>query len=330
MPFDEAGGDSLTAMRLWFIVEEALGRPLPLDTLQFDATPSRLIAAIETVLTAPVPSAAGNGDTRPLVFLMPAYEGDVPILATFRAAFADRIRFTVIRYPSWREMIDARIDFDAIADASVDQILAQSAGRPVLLSGYSFGGFVAWEVARRLIRLGTTVQFLGLIDTRRAQPLTRDRLMVRVGRIWTDAALLRKTLRLLFRRSAFRTLRTFVRLAMRLPSRASFAFHARLIAELRLWALHAWTFEKLPIEVTLFTTYDPLSPHPDYGWGALCDNLAIVPIGGSHTTVFEPAYRDLLCERFLDKVSAAARSSAAIADSMPSASAKIAAGASPE
>jgi thioesterase domain-containing protein len=297
-------------MRLWFLVEEALGTPLPLDILKFDATLTQLIAAIETFLATRLPGpGATDDDTRSHVFLLPAYEGDVPRLAQFRAAFADRIRFTVIRYPDWRGMIDARIDFDAIAAASVAQIRAQSTGKPVLLSGFSFGGFVAWEVARRLIRSGTPVDFLGLIDTRWAEPSSRDKLIVRVSRIWEDAALLRKTLRLLFRLSAFRVLRAFVRLAMLLPTRAAFSFHTRLIAELRLSALHAWTFEKLPIGVTLFTTYDPLSPHPDYGWGALCDKLTVIPIGGSHTTVFEPLYRDILCDRFLETVTAAARPS---------------------
>jgi amino acid adenylation domain-containing protein len=310
MSFDQAGGDSLTAMRLWFLVEEALGTPLPLDILKFDATLTQLIAAIETFLATRLSGpGAADGDTRPHVFLMPAYEGDVPRLADFRAALADRIRFTVIRYPNWRDMVDARIDFDAIAAASVAQIRAQSAGKPVLLSGFSFGGFVAWEVARRLIRSGTPIDFLGLIDTRRAEPSLPDKFIVRVSRIWEDAALLRKMLRLLFRLSAFRVLRAFARLAMLLPTRAAFAFHARLIAELRLSALHAWTLEKLPIDVTLFTTYDPLSPHPDYGWGAMCDKLTVIPIGGSHTTVFEPLYRDILCDRFPEMVTAATRPS---------------------
>jgi hypothetical protein len=37
MPLDVVGGDSLTAMRLWFIVEETLRTPLPIETLRFDA-----------------------------------------------------------------------------------------------------------------------------------------------------------------------------------------------------------------------------------------------------------------------------------------------------
>jgi acyl-coenzyme A synthetase/AMP-(fatty) acid ligase/thioesterase domain-containing protein len=319
MPFDLAGGDSLAAMRLWFIIEETLGTPLPIDTLQFDATPSQLADAIETLLAAPSPSpTAADEDTSPHVFLMPAYEGDVPMLAHFRAAFTGRIRFTVIRYPGWREMIDAAIDFDAIATASVAQIRGQSGGKPALLIGYSYGGFVAWEVARRLICSGEAVAFVGLIDSRRAPPGWQDKLVVRVSRIWNDAGLLRKALGLLFRLSAFRVLRALGRLAMLLPTKAAFAFHTRLIAELRLEALRAWTFERLPIGVTLFTTYDPQSPHADYGWRAMCDDLTVIPIGGSHTTVFEPLYRDVLCNRLLEKVTEAARASGAIAKSAAS------------
>ena len=44
------GGNSLDALRLWFRIEELLGLRLPLETLETDATPSRLAAAIEQKL----------------------------------------------------------------------------------------------------------------------------------------------------------------------------------------------------------------------------------------------------------------------------------------
>jgi non-ribosomal peptide synthetase component F/serine acetyltransferase len=50
LPWDAAGGDSLSALRLRFIIEEALRQPLSADTFLPDATPSALVQAIESRL----------------------------------------------------------------------------------------------------------------------------------------------------------------------------------------------------------------------------------------------------------------------------------------
>jgi thioesterase domain-containing protein len=99
---------------------------------------------------------------------MPPADGDLPQHARFRAVLKDEIRCVVIRYPTWQEMIDAGGLFDAIVGSAVSQIVAHQDCDAYLLVGYSFGGFVAWETACRLVQMGRRVAFVGLIDTRRA------------------------------------------------------------------------------------------------------------------------------------------------------------------
>ena len=86
----------------------------------------------------------------------------MPILAQFRATFAGKVRFIVIRYPQWDEMIDEGGGFETLVDAALQQIRALSDGGRYLLAGYSFGGIVAYEVSRRLTELGERIGFLGL------------------------------------------------------------------------------------------------------------------------------------------------------------------------
>ena len=47
LPWDQAGGDSLQTLRLWFRIEEMLGARLSFDAMKSDATPSELIDAIQ-------------------------------------------------------------------------------------------------------------------------------------------------------------------------------------------------------------------------------------------------------------------------------------------
>ncbi len=180
-------------------------------------------------------------------------------------------------------------------------------------AGYSFGGFVAWEAARRLLEAGSKVDFVGLIDTRRGRDLEPQRTLLRKDWLsWSDGVALRRMLRLLLRLSAYATLRMVGRLAMLLPARAAFALHSHLIAELRLNALRQWTFEPQQIRATLFRSSEAMSLTPDFGWRALCEDLTMIPIGGSHTSLLEPPHREILCEHFLAALTQAGEHAARI------------------
>jgi thioesterase domain-containing protein/non-ribosomal peptide synthetase component E (peptide arylation enzyme)/acyl carrier protein len=314
LQWDQAGGDSLRALRLWFLIEEALDKRLPLDALDSNTTPRDLIAAIEklfTTLSLPVVPAS---DVRPLVFLMPAFEGDSPALVRLRAAFEGKIRFAVAHYPSWREMIHAEGRFDLIIDAVVAQVVATCGENDCLLAGYSFGGFVAWETARRLTESGRHVTFVGLIDSRRADLVNSPKsqsILAKVGRMLRSmyansraahVIVLRSLIRRLIGMPALPILHAMGNLAMLLPAQAAYTFHANLIAEWRLRALRKSEIKPLRVTVTLFRSDEYLSISPDFGWGALCAKLDVVSIGGSHLSLLEPPYRALLCERFLEAV----------------------------
>ena len=165
LALNQTGGDSLDAMRMWLLIEKTLGRRLLMDVLESDPTPSQLSAAIERQLCAAAVKPSQS------VFLMLPAEGDSPTLSHFRSVLKDQIRFVLIEYPGWREMIDAGAGFEALVDAAVAQICGQSRENECcLLAGYSFGGLVAVETARRLAKRGRQVGFLGLIDTRVERP----------------------------------------------------------------------------------------------------------------------------------------------------------------
>jgi acyl-coenzyme A synthetase/AMP-(fatty) acid ligase/thioesterase domain-containing protein/acyl carrier protein len=302
--WDQTGGDSLKAIQIWFQIEERLGCKLPpLDVLDDSATPNRLMAVIEQHLSRRGAADTATESAAPLVFLMPGIAGDEPLLARFRAACASGARFRTLEYPEWRQTMEAGAGFAAIVDAVFAQICAEPACECYRLAGYSFGGFVAYEAARLLAASGRKVCFLGLLDSRRwdmARLSQRYRaLLADPGRI--PVALLRLMLALFVRRQWFVPLGAMAQVAMARPTAFSFTFHQHLNDKLRLGALRQWKLAPLDVPTTLFLSDDRLSGAPyDYGWGALCNSLSVVHIGGTHASMMEPPLRDELCVRFIE------------------------------
>jgi pimeloyl-ACP methyl ester carboxylesterase len=109
--------------------------------------------------------AADGIDCRPTIFLLPGLDGDEPRLAAFRAALSDQMHFVLIDYPDWPEMVEHGRSFDIMVEHAISQIIAAVPTGDLLLVGYSYGGDVAFAAASRLVEVGRTVRFLGILDT---------------------------------------------------------------------------------------------------------------------------------------------------------------------
>jgi acyl-coenzyme A synthetase/AMP-(fatty) acid ligase/thioesterase domain-containing protein len=287
----DTGGDSLDAMRLWLLIEQALGRRLLMDVLDADPKPSEIAAHLERQLDL------GSSDQGQVVFLMTPAEGDSPGLAHFRSALGNQIRFSLIKYPDWRNMIDAGSSFEALVEAAVHQICEQTHEHDsCYLAGYSFGGFVAMESARRLADHNRHVSFLGLIDTRTERP-TGTR---RTRKVPVAFAIAGKIMSALIRLSAFRPLKLMGQIATLLPAKSAFTLEFMLNARLRTRSLGRFQLKPLNTPVTLFRSDE--GSLKDNGWGVYCNDLTIVPIGGDHHSILAPPYIDLLNQRFLESL----------------------------
>jgi amino acid adenylation domain-containing protein len=315
IPWDEAGGDSLGALHLWCLIEEALGTRLAIESLESNATPAVLIAALEKRLS---PAAAGSAPPAgaagpPLVFFMPPADGDTPLQAQFRAAFHHQIRFEVVQYPPWRDMIDGGGGFDVLVDAVVAQVVATGGG-DIFLAGYSFGGFVAWETARRLAALKRRVSFVGLIDTQREfQSSSPQGRIAKAGNLIRAVsrprdmcvAAMQRSLKFLARKSAFRPLRQFGRLASLLPATAAFTCYYHLNYQLRVQAMRRSPLRPSAAPTYLFRTDEFSVQAAESTWGGLAADLKVISVGGAHLSVLRPPARENLCRQFLQAVHAA-------------------------
>jgi thioesterase domain-containing protein len=243
-----------------------------------------------------------------LVFFMPSLEGDMPLFARLRAAFAGQVRFEVPHYPSASELMRCGGRFEAIVDAVVAQVRMQAKGAPYRFLGVSSGAFVAWEVARRLVEAGEPVRFIGLLDARRsAEPLPPRISLAAFGRglVIRPRSTLGDLARKLAAKSAFNRLRMLHFAVSVLSRKQATRFRMRLGILLRRKALDDATIGRLNLPATLFRTEDQWSGPHDYGWGALCRQLSIVNIEGTHLAMFAPQHLDSLRDRIVEALEAA-------------------------
>ena len=158
--WEDAGADSLKSLHLVLRLEKALGRTVPFDLISREMTARDLALLLdgegrETVQETGLPT----------VFLVPGLFGDGPILAEFRRSFGGDLRFEVVDLPDIGEPLGVHRDMAASGRFVGEEILRRTEEKEIYLSGFSFGGTVAFEAAHHLQRKGRVVRFLGLLDS---------------------------------------------------------------------------------------------------------------------------------------------------------------------
>jgi acetoacetyl-CoA synthetase len=163
--FFELGGNSLLAARLLRAVQDLTGCALPLSALVQAPTVARLAALIEERGPLPSPTVvrmrAGTG--RPL-FLVHGLSGTVMECWTV-------VRSLRSERPVWglqAHGLDGKEPphrtVEAMAAAYLADLRAVQGAGPYSLSGFSFGGLVAYEMACWLVQQGERVEQLVLLD----------------------------------------------------------------------------------------------------------------------------------------------------------------------
>jgi thioesterase domain-containing protein len=163
----DLGGNSLKAVQLFQAIDTLFRMKLPVSTLLEAST----IEALARIIRggAALPSRASlvlvqPTGSRPPLFCIHTHTGNVLFCRDFpkyagpdqpiyglqsQAACGDRPHFSV----------------DEMASAYLEQLKSVQAEGPYHLFGYSFGGLVAFEIARQLIAQGQRVRFLGMFNT---------------------------------------------------------------------------------------------------------------------------------------------------------------------
>jgi thioesterase domain-containing protein/acyl carrier protein len=164
--FFEAGGDSLKAITFMMDLERALGLELSLTLITEAPQFGRLCEAVrEDRATRYVPLVhLKPGDGLPPVFIIPGLDGTVAGLfqMTRRMTYPGAVigiqaRGLTGEEPPHRTVEEMGADY-------LREVKARQPEGPYYLCGYSFGGLVAFEMARQLWERGNEVAMVGLFD----------------------------------------------------------------------------------------------------------------------------------------------------------------------
>jgi len=165
--FFELGGHSLMAARILAEIRQRTGRALPMATLLHAPTLRSLTAAIESEdwqagsrLTTLVRDGSG-----PPFFLVHSMTGNVLQLHSLVKALG-KGRPVIGIQARGLDLDETPLDrVEAMAEDYLEAICARQPRGPYALGGFSFGGLVAFEMARRLRARGEQVALLVLLDT---------------------------------------------------------------------------------------------------------------------------------------------------------------------
>ncbi|MBB2148391.1 non-ribosomal peptide synthetase [Pedobacter gandavensis] len=166
--FFELGGHSLLAVKVMAAIEKETGKRLPLATLFENANIQKLAKKLrpdeeEVKWEALVPIKT-SGSKHPLFMV---HGGGLNVLvfqSISKYLDEDQPLYGLQALGLNRETVLYN-SIEEIAAVYVSEIMKVHPNGPYYLSGYSLGGFIVYEMAKQLTKMGKEVKFLGILDT---------------------------------------------------------------------------------------------------------------------------------------------------------------------
>ena len=168
--FFELGGNSLLATQLLYRIRAQLGVALPVRALFDQVTIGQLAELVESLRARTSSGATAErvvtiqaAGERTALFALPGVGGNVLSFRELSRALGPQQPFHALQAIG----LDGTAPPDSVeaeATANIAAIRGVQANGPYRLAGHSYGGVVAYEMARQLLVQGETVEYLVLID----------------------------------------------------------------------------------------------------------------------------------------------------------------------
>jgi amino acid adenylation domain-containing protein len=164
----ESGLDSVRLVRLARRLGEELGRDLPFAILFERPTVAGLAewlraGAVELPWSPLV--TIQTGQKRPAFFCVHPLAGNVIAFLDLAAAMGEDQPFYALQAPGADGRHEPLDRLEDIAALYVDAVRRRQPRGPYRLGGYSFGGVVAFEMARQMVEQGDEIALLAILDT---------------------------------------------------------------------------------------------------------------------------------------------------------------------
>ena len=328
--FFDLGGHSLLAVRLTAEVRRRFGRPLPLAELFTSGGTIRGLAralaqdaaAVDSPLVPLRPVAEGAVRTRPPFYCVHptggralSYQQLVRQLPPEQPFFAFQARGVDSDQPPLETV-------EELAESYVEALVAAQPRGPYHLGGWSFGGLVAFEMARQLRAADRRVGALVMLDTTAPElmpePDPEEENVAGLLAGFAAQAGLAVRVQELQPLSTTEQLARVAELAVAaglLPEVGAEWYLRRRLTVFRanLRALRRYRPGGYPGRVTLLKAQGNVpepdaGPHTraaDYGWGSYAGAVTVLPVPGTHLNLLHPPHVGTVAE-VLEKVLVAA------------------------
>ena len=302
--FFHLGGHSLLALMMFHRMSSEFDLALPVSTLLRASTLRTLGSLIDCELAGgsdeesgpqPVLAVLRSEGSREPVFFVHHGDGGVLVYAQMLEGYNGDHPVLAIESPGLRSAGSYSIPpVEKVAELYLRLVRKRQPRGPYFLAGFSYGGLVAYEMALQLTAAGERVEFLSVIDINvPGVPLVKVGLAERLRRYLDRRSATTPAQR------AFLSLSYFVkRLASRIlpldqnepePDPGDLCWELR---EAHAATMAAYRPGKYPGRMVLFRAINPggrvLDFPPDMGWAGLVEGgLEVVPVAGSHSTIFQ-------------------------------------------
>jgi amino acid adenylation domain-containing protein len=306
--FFELGGHSFALVRVMGRIRQQFGRELPLTALVREPTLAHLASLLRNGESAqvwsPLVPLQTQGRGRPFFCVHPV-GGNVLCYRELAQRFGRERPVYGLQARGFLGEQVPREDLAAMAHDYVEAVRAVQPSGPYLLGGWSMGGLVALEMARRLKELGQQVALVALIDSPAPEKIARPDEAERVAWFLRDIA---GTAGRTFTPPAetLRRLGAGQRLAFALEQAHEAGVVARdvdlpqlqqllHVFEAHTKAMDLWTPSRVEVPAVLLKAADDTVARADAaGWRPWVGSLEVRTLGGDHYSLLTPAGVDSL------------------------------------
>jgi len=166
--FFELGGHSLIAVQVMTKIEKETGKRLPLATLFESSTVEKLAQVLELggkfITWDSLVPIKPKGSKMPL-YMVHGAGLNVLLFNTLAMGMSAEQPVYGLQAKGLNGIDEPLGRIEDIATHYIDAIMVQNPDGPYALAGYSFGGIIAFEMARQLEALGKEVKLLAMFDT---------------------------------------------------------------------------------------------------------------------------------------------------------------------
>jgi amino acid adenylation domain-containing protein len=307
--FFEIGGHSLIAVEVMTRLEKECNVKFPLSILFEYPTIAKLAALVQSKESkrewkslVPIKS---SGSNPPLYIVHGGGLNVLPFYSIAKHLDPEQPLYGIQAYGL--NGTDAPFTtIEAIAEQYVNEILAQNPDGPIALAGYSFGGIIAFEMAKQFQSIGREIKPLIMFDTYAIRSDHRDPLWVRFPlRITTEIGKRIFELKMLINNPAlFKRLKKkslqhkiakvkkVIKLKESEPETEIFEIINK-IKRVNIEAGKNYILSPYDGEIYLFKAKTRTSYERDFkyfGWKNYVNKVHIVEMEGEHTTMFEPPH----------------------------------------